>query len=98
MPNDPSVWSPAMVSAIIGGLVLLLGAVTSMIVTLSGLRKKADETALKVDGHMSAMAKERAVLQAENDGLKKLVASATEARQDAVQAVATVAAAKETAK
>lgn len=75
MSPEPSIWTPATITAIGGVVVLILGALTTMIVTLAGLRKKADETALKVDGHLSAMTTELTVARTKIEGLEKIVTS-----------------------
>jgi hypothetical protein len=72
-PESP--WSPAAITGLIAALVTLTGAVTAMLIALQGLRRKADETAVKVDGHLAATTGERLALQAEIKGLKQLVES-----------------------
>lgn len=88
-----SPWSPAMVTAMFGGLTGLIVAVTAMIVTLRGLTKKTDAVIAKAEEiHASTnsnLAKVQAALDLANEkisGLREQLVANTQAK-DAAAAV-----------
>jgi 5-bromo-4-chloroindolyl phosphate hydrolysis protein len=91
MATSPDFWTPAMVAVVGSVFVALLGALTSMIMTLAGLRKKAEETGDKTDklvektaeihaltnSGLSAIKQELAVAQEKIIGLEKAASTKT---------------------
>lgn len=92
MTPEPTLWTPAMVSALFAGIVSLLVAVTTMVVTIYGVRKDARAAAEKMDAKVNQVhdlvnAGNSALLE-RIQRLTQRVATLTGEELDAVEAAA----------